>query len=113
MTIEFEDVFPILADAIPEFKPSAEDLEDRLSYLFLNDMARWVCDRGYPGFENQMGQFAALFEKLISEGDSNVHDLAHDALETVWEGDEREFVARHFGPKTRELWDRICAGERE
>lgn len=60
-----------------------------------------------------MREFAALLEKLITEGDSNVHELTHDALETLWEHqDERAFVAEYFGPSTRTLRDRICAGER-
>jgi len=48
MPIDYADVFSILADALPEFKPSAEDLEDRLSYPFPSDMVRFVCDRAYP-----------------------------------------------------------------
>ncbi len=78
-------------------------------------MVTFVCDRADPGlqeYEALMQQFAALFERLISEGDSNVHDLAHDGLESVWEREERDFVVGYFGPKTRELWGRICAGER-
>jgi hypothetical protein len=117
VSIDYSDVFPVLANALPEFSPSSEDWEDCLSYPFLNEMVRFVCDRAYlgiPEYEPLMQQFAALFERLISEGDSNVHDLAHDALETVWEHrEERDLIAAHFGPKTRELWERIYGGERD
>lgn len=59
-----------------------------------------------------MRQFATLMERLISEGDSDVHDWAHDGLESVWEHhDECNVVAGYFGLKTREVWERICAGE--
>jgi hypothetical protein len=112
MSIDYADVCSVLAEALPDFRPSEVDMKDRLSYIILNDMVRFACDRAYPEYETLMEQFAALFERLISEGDSNVHDLALDALDTVWEHrEEREFVARHFGPRTREVWERICAGE--
>jgi hypothetical protein len=112
MRIEYEDVFDVLAEAVTDFKPSEAELEDRLSYPFLNGMVRFVCDRAYPEFESSLRQFADLFERLICKGDSNVHDLAHDALDALWEHGERELISGYFGPKTRELWGRICAGER-
>jgi hypothetical protein len=112
MTIAFQDVFPVLAQALPDFKASEEDWEDRISYAFLSDMVRFVCDRGYPGSDGLMTGFARLLETLLILGDSDVKDLVHDALESVWAREERDFVAMHFGLKTSELWTRICAGER-
>ena len=110
MTIAFETVFPVLAEALPDFKPSEEDWEDNLSYPFMSDMVRFVSDRGYPGFDELMSRFARLLEILLTDGDSDVKDLVHDALESLWARDERDFVAMHFGLKTRKLWNRICAG---
>jgi hypothetical protein len=116
MTIDYADVFPVLAEALPDFEPSAVDWEDRLCYPFLYAMVRFVCDRAHPEFpeyEKLIRRFSALMERLILEGDSDVQDLAHGALETVWEhGEERDAIARHFEPKTLELWKRICDGER-
>jgi len=65
----------------------------------------------FPDSEKFATRLAALFERLISEGDSDVHDLTHDGLDGLWGCEERDFVAKHFGPKTREVWERICAGE--
>jgi len=113
MTIDYHDVFPILAEAMPDFKPSSADWEDRLSHVFLSDMVRFVCDRSYPGFpeyEILMRQFAELLERLIFEGDPNVHDLAHDALDSIWKHEERDELSKHFGPKTQEMWKLICCG---
>jgi hypothetical protein len=113
MSIAFADVFQVLAEALPDFKASPEDWEDG-AYPFLSDMVRYVCDRSYSGFpeyEILMQQFADLLEQLISEGDSDVHDLALDGLDSVWEHEERDEIAKHFGPRTREAWERICAGE--
>ena len=111
-SIEFENVFDVLAEGLTDFKPSESEWEeDRLSYPFLSDMVRYVCDRAYPEFETSLRQFADLLEKLIGEGDSRVHDLARDALDTLWGQDEREFISGYLGPKTREVWKRIRAGE--
>jgi hypothetical protein len=111
MSFSIADAFPILAEAIPECPPAPEDWEDQLSYIYINDLVRYVCDRAYVEFEPLHTHFAALLEKLYTEGDESVHDLAHDALETVWEHREAgTFVAQYFGPKTREVWLRICAG---
>jgi len=115
MIIAFEDVFPVLAGALGDFQATKEDWEERNAYFFLSDMVEFVCDRSYPGFpeyEIVMRQFSELLERLINEGDRNVNDLAHDALESVWEREERAELAKHFGPKTQKLWERICAGER-
>jgi len=108
-------VFPVLADALAEFKPSAADLQEPLPYIFMFQMVEFVCDRAYAGLPQvnpSLRQFATLMERLISDGDSDVHDLAHDGLESVWAREEGEFVASFFGPKTRALSVRICAGER-
>jgi hypothetical protein len=115
MRITFADVFPLLAEPLSGFEASPEDWEEHAAYCFLGDMVRFVCDRAYPQFPDNkslLRQFAALMERLISEGDRDVHDLAHDALESVWAREEREFVASYFGPETTELWARICSGER-
>ncbi|HXR38186.1 MAG TPA: hypothetical protein VN776_03810 [Terracidiphilus sp.] len=50
MSIAFEDAFAVVATAMPKFKVSAAEWEDRLAYPLLNDMVRWVCDRAYPEF---------------------------------------------------------------
>ena len=115
MSIDYADVFPVLTEAVPEFKPSPGDLYDQLPYAYLNYMVRYVCDRAYPQLQEcdkLLREFAVLMENLISDGDFDVHDLAHDALESVWARAEGEVVARYFGAETRELWGRICAEER-
>ena len=112
MTIDYADVFDILAEAMPECPPEPGDWEDRLSYIYINNLVRYVCDRAYLDFEPLLKQFAALMERLYTEGDEPVCDLAHEALDSLWcHDEERDVVARYFGPKTTEVWLRICAGE--
>ena len=112
MEIAYANVFDVLTGAMPECPPDPSDREDRLSYVYLSDMTRYVCDRAYPECEVVLRQFSALLEKLFTEGDPDVHDLAHDALENVWaRREERTFVAHFFGAATREVWLRVRAGE--
>ena len=112
MSIAYWDVFDVLAEAMPECPPAPDDWEDRLSYIYINDIVRYVCKWAYPDFEPLLKRFAALMERLFIEGDENVQDLAHDALEAVWDHrEEGVFVAKYFEPRTREVWLRICAGE--
>ncbi len=107
--ISYEQVFPTLAEALPDFTASRQDwVEDQLSYPFVNDMVRFVCDRAYPEFDPMISQFAALLERLLSHGDERVHELVHDALEGLWSSDAPAIVTSHFGPKTRELWNLVC-----
>lgn len=94
MAIPYQDVFPVLAEALPDFRASSEDWDDRLSYPFLSDMVRFVSDRAIPEFEPLMHQFGILLEGLTTEGDRDVQDLVHDGLETLWEKSDRDFVAR-------------------
>lgn len=109
MPISHEEVFPILAEALPEFTASHQDwVEDRLSYPFINDMVRFVCDRAFPEFDSVLKRFAALLEQLLSGGDERVRWLVKDALEGLWSSEVRALVASHFGPKTQELWELVC-----
>jgi len=105
MRIDKADVFDALAKAMPDFPPQSGDWERRLTYVYLSDMTRYVCDRAYPEYEVVLRQFSTLLERLFTEGDSDVRDLAQDALETVWEHcEERTFVAHFFGPATKDAW---------
>jgi hypothetical protein len=101
MTIAFWDVFPILAQAIPAFPATEDDLEDPLPYMFINDMVRFVCLRES---ESEMDQLAELLEKLLAEGDDETRYLAMDAIETLGEKPEGPMVAKRFSPKSREIW---------
>jgi hypothetical protein len=104
MTIAFTDVFPILASALPGFQADKEDWKESASYFFLSDMVRFVCQRTSPWSIDEADQFAALMEQLATEGDEETQYLVIDALESLWEHEEREIVATRFGPETNQLW---------
>jgi hypothetical protein len=104
MTIAWEEVFPMLAEAVPGFRPSKEGWEDRLSYPYISDMVRFVNDQTFLG-DAEAKQLSRLLETLLADGDSMVHDLAVDAVETVSECENGILIAAHFGPETRRIWE--------
>lgn|GEM_PF-3403486 len=104
--IVWEKVFPILAEAIPGFGPSQEEWEDCLCYPFISDMVRFVNDRTYLGTA-ESEHLARLLENLLTKGDGNVHDLAVDAIETVWGSENGRSIAEHFGQESKKIWDEI------
>ena len=104
MTIEYADVFPILAAALPDFKASELDWQEPLPYIFLGQMQDFVCRTAGSGSFIEIDQFASMLEKLTLEGDNNVQDLVLDALDGLLECDLRDIVAARFGPKVHQLW---------
>ena len=112
MSITFEEVFPILANAVPGFEATEEELELELKeptlYFFLSDMVTFVCERTPSRSNAEASALAALLETLLLEGDSDIRDLVQDGLERVLDCDTREAIAKYFGQKTRELWIQVC-----
>ena len=108
MSIVYSEVFPILAKAVPGFEPDEEDWKEPAEYIFLYDMVKFVCERTPSRSNTEARALAALLERLLLEGDRDVRDLVQDGLEHVWDCDTREFIAKYFGQKTRELWIQVC-----
>ena|SRR5215469_14031267 len=108
MSITMSEIFPILAKAVPGFEASEEDWKEPTPYFFLGEMVEFVCERTPSRLNTEANALAALLETLLLEGDSDVRDLVQDGLEHVWDCDTREFIAKYFGQKTRELWIQVC-----
>jgi hypothetical protein len=104
MSIDYADVFPILAEALPDFQASEDDWEEPTPYFFLGDMVQFVCQKASEGSIEVLDKFSVLLERLVSDGDSNVRDLVLDALEGLRENSNQDVVSRRFGPKTLEIW---------
>jgi hypothetical protein len=108
MSIAYSEVFPILAKAVPGFEADEEDWKEPTPYFFLGDMVAFVCERTPSRSNAEASALAALLERLLLEGDSDIRDLVQDGLECVLDCDTREFIAKYFGQKTRELWVQVC-----
>ena len=83
MSIKYAKVFPILAKALPGFEASEEDRMEPTPYLFLSDMVESVCQRTASGSNAEAGVGAALLEKLLLEGDSDVWACPLGGRQTV------------------------------
>ena len=110
MTLAHSDVFPILASAVTGFEANDEDWEDRVTYFFLSDMIRFVCGETESGSRTETQQLAALLDKLLTEGDSDVRDLVMDGLDTVAECVHRDEIIGHFTPEVMEAWKTRVVG---
>lgn len=108
MGIAYSEVFPILAEAVPGFGASEEDRREPTPYFFLGDMVKFVCERTPSRSNAEASALAALLERLLLEGDSDIRDLVQDGLECVLSCDTREAVAKYFGQKTLDLWFQVC-----
>jgi len=104
MGIPYWDVFPALASAIPGFEAAEEDQKEPLPYVFLHEMAKFVCLRKS---EIEMDQFSTLIEQLLVEGDDEVRYLAMDGIETLAEQAKGHKVARRFGPRALQIWNSV------
>lgn len=107
MNLQYADVFPLLAGALSDFRPSHEDWIGPAPYFFLGDMISFVCQKAGSGSLVEVDQLSALLEKLALEGDDDVQDLLLDSLEGLRECDLKDVVAERFGPIVKSLWNAI------
>jgi len=101
MAIDYHDVFPILADAIPGFAATESDWEEPLPYVFMFQMVVFVCSKNS---DVEVDSFVALCEHLLTEGDDETRYLAMDAVENLADEPEGPIVALRLGPKGQEIW---------
>lgn len=102
--ISHSEVFPLLARALPDFQADAEEWREPTPYFFLSEMVAFVCQRVAMGSREDSKRFSSLMEKLIVDGDADIHDLVTDAMETLWECQVRNQVAEDFEPRTLDRW---------
>ena len=105
MPIDYLDVFPILANALPDFPATEQDWQEPLPYIFMSEIVTFVCTKMSLDSMEHVEPFIALLEKLLTEGDGEIRYLVMDALEFLDEHkQERELISSRFGSKTLDLW---------
>lgn len=108
MKITMTNVLQILSVAITGFEVTEEDWREDAPYGLLADIRRFLCERAGPQLVAQLNEFSVLLEKLLTEGDQDVHDMVMDSLEGLLECDRKNSITRFFLPRTQELWSKIC-----
>lgn len=71
-------------------------------------MVRYVSGQTFLGPTDAI-HISRLLERLLTEGDGNVHDLAVDAIETVWKQENGKLIAHHFAPEAKKIYDDVEA----
>ncbi len=107
MSIRFSDAFEVLAKALPGCPPAADDWQEPLAYVLMQEILSHVCNQANAGITVDLIQFSVLLEKLASEGDSDVQDLVKDALDGLAGCNKKDDFPQYFGPKVQALWDQI------
>jgi hypothetical protein len=104
VTIQYKDVFAVLAHAEPRCPVTEDDMQEPLPYLRMQELLSFVCQRADLGYSVEADRFGALLEKLVSEGDNDVRDLVIDALDGLGTCRKKVLIASRFGQKTWQLW---------
>jgi len=89
---------------VPEFEINPDWLEDDLGYPIVNDLARYICDQARLPDLNRVKNGLAFLEAGLEFGDSYVHDLVHESLETLLSCDHILVIKAHFGPRVLDYW---------
>jgi hypothetical protein len=87
---------------IPEINP--EWLEDELGYPIINDLARYVCEQARLRDFGEVRSSLAFLETGLERGDSYIHDLVGESLETLFSCHEIESIRPSFGPRVHDMW---------
>ena len=113
MPLTPESAITELHRAIPSFDCEWE--EDHLSYPLFNDSARYICSEAEVlkyvesvDEAHRMSQVPAcmeLFERLLSEGNSDVRDLVTEAIETLSTCPHEREVKKWAGPEVSRIWN--------
>ena len=90
---------------VPGFEISPDWLEDDLGYPIVNDLARYICDHALIADFDQVRNGLAFLESGLEIGDSYVHDLVHESLETLLSCERVGVIKAQFGPRVLKYWN--------
>ena len=120
MLMTMKTVLAELQKAIPGRQMDPEWLSEGNTYLAFGDFARFICSEAqvlqYVGSEaeasrlSQVGASMAFLERALREGDSEVHDLVLECVETLASCEWINQVKKYFGPGVAALWTRHFSG---
>ena len=122
MAITLQTAIFELRHAIPSFPIDSQSEEDNLSYLVFNDFARFICSQGEvlqylkPGDDvrrfSEVPLCMEFLERVLDEGDSDVHDLILDTIETLSACPWQQAVKDYAGPRVAAIWNEIHSRRR-
>ena len=106
-TITFDNVVPLLLEAIPEFQGDAEDVAENLVYLVFPDFMRFA-KRKLEDKESEqlLMRVFAFLEKAAQSRDARVTEMLRDALHELAIPDPDRPRAL-MGKATRRLFGKV------
>jgi hypothetical protein len=90
---------------VPGFEINPDWLEEDLGYPIVNDLARYICSQAVLADYDQVRNGLAFLESGLEIGDSYVHDLVHESLETLLSCERIGVIKAQFGPRVLEYWN--------
>jgi len=122
MPITTETVLSEMQRAVPNFLISPEWISDGLTYLAFNDFARFICSEAevlqYACSEveaellSQVEISMAFLERALRDGDSDVHLLVLECVESLACCEWISQIKKDFGPRVTDLWAHHLSGPR-
>ena len=90
---------------VPGFEINPDWEEDGLGYPIINDLARYIGDQARLGQFDKVREGLAFLESGLELGDSYIHDLVHESLETFLSYDCIDMIESQFGPRVLDYWN--------
>ena len=116
MSITLENAIAELRQAIPSFTVDPEYGAEGLSYLVFSDFARFICSEAevlkYVESDEEALRLSmvpacmAFLERVVEEGDSEVHELVDDCVESLSACQWQEQIRVWTKPNIAAIWKR-------
>jgi len=107
MTINKDTLLNELNSAVPDFVIDSDWAQDKLGYLIISDLARYLCEQAELSEWKIVKQGMDFLERSLEAGDPYMHDLVHEALEVFLSCSEVGEMKKHFGLRTQALWNKF------
>lgn len=104
-TITGNNLIDSLRRMVPGFTINPDWVGDNLAYPIINDLARYVCDQASLKEFDKVRHGLQFLEAGLERGDSYVHDLVHESLETLLSCECIDAIRSQFGPRVLDYWN--------
>lgn len=109
--IKREQVIPMILEACPSFRQVFCQSDDKdLPYVVMGHLAQHLLDMHRAGQTREFGALCELIERLHTDGDLYVKELATigllEGIQNVWanNGEDPEHFCRFLLPESRKWW---------
>jgi hypothetical protein len=105
MVLNRETMLPELQRLLPDFVIDPAWIPDMIGHLIISDLARYLCQEAEFSNWDAIKRGAEFLEESLQGGDPYMHDLTHEALETLVLCPNLGDIKNYFGVRTMDLWN--------